>query len=111
MIGMYGARSSSAGRRSSSGNWHNPYAPGSALSSALGNIMGSPVQRRWPRNAESARLTTIDHCDAALALLDEARAKLAKRDHPAITALDIADAAYLILDIKRLMTEAKVGIE
>lgn len=54
---------------------------------------------------------TIDHARAARSLLSDARDKLAKREHPALIALDLADIATLLSDIERLMTEAKVGTE
>jgi hypothetical protein len=44
-------------------------------------------------------------------LLHDARAKVDKRDHPALIALDIADAMRYLADIKRLMVEAKIGVE
>ena len=69
------------------------------------------TQRRWPPNAERSRKTTLELADAALSLLDDARAKVEKRDHPALIALDIADAMRYLTDIKRLMTEARIGIE
>jgi len=34
-----------------------------------------------------------------------------KRDHPALVALDLADAMRYLADIKRMMVEAKVGVE
>jgi hypothetical protein len=34
-----------------------------------------------------------------------------KRDHPALIALDLADAMRYLADIKRLMVEAKIGVE
>lgn len=67
--------------------------------------------QRWPRNADAARRLTIDHCDAALTLLDDALDKLAQRAHPAETALDITSAARYLEIIKRLMTEVRIGIE
>jgi hypothetical protein len=69
------------------------------------------TQRRWPANAESARKQTIDLADAALSLLHDARTKLDKGDHKMLTALDIADAMRYLADIKRLMVEARIGIE
>jgi hypothetical protein len=44
-------------------------------------------------------------------LLEDARSKVEKRDYPALIALDIADAMRYLADIKRLMVEAKVGVE
>lgn len=69
------------------------------------------MQRRWPQNAESARKQTIELADAALGLLQDARAKVDKRDHPALVALDLADAMRYLADIKRLMVEARIGTE
>lgn len=83
------------------------------------------MQRRWPANAEASRKQTIDLADGALALLndarkklDEQREKIAKRDHPMLTALDNAEAARDIADamryvesIKRVLTEAKIGVD
>lgn len=67
--------------------------------------------RRWPVNAEATRKQTIDFADAALDLLSDARAKVDKRDHPTLIALDIADAMRYLADIKRIMAEARNGIE
>ena len=69
------------------------------------------TQRRWPANAEQSRRQTIELASAALHLLDDARAKVEKRDHPALIALDIADAMRYLADIKRLMVEARIGID
>lgn len=69
------------------------------------------MQRRWPKNAEAARRQTIEAARAARQSLDDARRKLDKREHPALIALDMADAAALLSDIERLMVEAKIGIE
>jgi hypothetical protein len=69
------------------------------------------TQRRWPANAEHARKQTIDLADAALILLDDARKKAEKRDHPTLIALDIADAMRYLADIKRLMAEARIGVD
>jgi hypothetical protein len=69
------------------------------------------VQRRWPANANHARVQTIELADAALGLLEDARSKAEKRDHPALIQLDIADAMRYLADIKRLMVEAKVGVD
>ena len=57
-----------------------------------------------------ARTTTIDHARAALTLLEEARAKLDRREHQALIALDIADAQIRIADIIHMMEQAKNGI-
>lgn len=73
--------------------------------------MGSPVQRRWPANAEDTRKQTIKSAQHARSLLNDARAKLYKQAHPAEIALDIADAMTYLADIERMMTEAKVGID
>jgi hypothetical protein len=67
--------------------------------------------RRWPVNAEATRKQTIDLADAALSLLADARAKVSKRDHPALITLDIADAMRYLADIKRIMAEARIGVE
>lgn len=93
--------------------WHNLYARGSTSSGASGAEMATrpTVQQRWSRNADKARKMTIEHADAALSLLDDALDKLSRRAHPAETALDITSAARYLEIIKRLMTEAKVGIE
>lgn len=69
------------------------------------------MQRRWPQNAEQSRRTTIELADAALNLLHDARAKVDKRDHPALIALDLADAMRYLADIKRLMVEARIGTD
>lgn len=69
------------------------------------------TQQIWPRNQEHRRQRTIELADDALSLLEEAREKIGKRDHPALVALDIADAMRYLTDIKRLMAEAKIGIE
>ena len=57
-----------------------------------------------------ARTTTIDHARAALTLLEEARAKLDRREHQALIALDIADAQIRIADIIHMMEQAKNGM-
>lgn len=62
-------------------------------------------------NAESTRKQTIELATAAIDLLSDARIKLDKRDHPALIALDIADAMRYITDIKRIMAEAKNGVD
>lgn len=69
------------------------------------------MQRRWPANAEDARRQTIENARNARSLLNDARAKLYKQQHPAEIALDIADAMTYLADIERMMTEAKVGID
>lgn len=69
------------------------------------------MQRRWPQNAEQSRKQTIELADAALDLLRDARAKVDKRDHPALVALDLADAMRYLADIKRLMVEARIGTD
>ena len=69
------------------------------------------MQRRWPSNAEDARRQTIENARNARSLLNDARAKVDKRAHPAEIALDIADAMTYLADIERMMTEAKVGID
>lgn len=69
------------------------------------------MQRRWPQNAEQSRKQTIELADAALSLLHDARSKLDKRDHPALIGLDLADAMRYLADIKRILAEARNGIE
>lgn len=69
------------------------------------------TQRRWPANAEASRKQTIELAAAALDLLNDARTKVERRDHPALIALDIADAMRYLADIKRLMVEARIGVE
>jgi hypothetical protein len=49
--------------------------------------------------------------DAALDLLHDARTKVDKRDHPALIALDLADSMRYLADIKRILTEARIGVE
>lgn len=71
--------------------------------------MGAPVQRRWPKNAESARQDTIAAAHEAIQLLISARERI--KGNPLHCELDIADAMRLLADIKRLMVEAKQGIE
>jgi hypothetical protein len=63
--------------------------------------------RRWPVNAEATRKQTIDLADAALSLLQDARTKVDKRDHPMLVQLDLADAMRYLADIKRIMAEAR----
>ena len=69
------------------------------------------TQRRWPANAEHSRKQTIELADAALSLLHDARAKLDRRDHPALIALDLADAMRYLADIKRILSEARIGVD
>jgi hypothetical protein len=49
--------------------------------------------------------------DDALRHLEAARTMLDKREHPALTAIEIADAMRYLETIKRLMSEAKNGVE
>ncbi len=49
--------------------------------------------------------------DAVLSLLDDARDKLTRREHPMLVQLDIADAMRYAETIKRLMIEAGIGVE
>ena len=56
-------------------------------------------------------MKAIELSRATLRLLDDARDKLDKRDHPALIALDIADAARYVETIKSLLVEAGIGIE
>lgn len=67
------------------------------------------MQRRWPKNAEAARQETISAADEALALLTSARQRI--KSNPMHAELDIADAMRMLGDIKRMMVEAKQGIE
>lgn len=67
--------------------------------------------KRWPLTQEKRRLKAIDLSKATLKLLDDARDKLDKRDHPALIALDIADAARYVESVKNLLIEAGIGIE
>ncbi len=62
-------------------------------------------------NAEASRKQTIELATGALSLLEDAREKVGKRDHPALIALDIADAMRYLSDIKRLMAEARNGVD
>ena len=65
----------------------------------------------WPPTQNKRRLKAIELSKAALSLLDDARDKLDKRDHPALIALDIADAARYVESIKSLLVEAGIGVE
>jgi hypothetical protein len=67
--------------------------------------------RRWPINAEATRKQTIEFADAALSLLHDARRKVDGRDHPMLVQLDLADAMRYLADIKRIMAEARNGID
>jgi hypothetical protein len=83
------------------------------------------AQRRWPANAEASRKKAIDLAEGTLALLNDSRKKLyeqrekiAKHDHPMLTALDNAEAARDIADamryvesVIRVLTEARIGVE
>lgn len=71
--------------------------------------MGAPLQKRWPTNAEAARQETIKSADEALRFLRSARDKI--KSNPLHCELDIADAMRMLGDIKRLMVEARQGIE
>jgi len=46
-----------------------------------------------------------------LDLLNDARAKVTKREHPMLVQLDLADAMRYAESIKRLMIEAGIGVE
>jgi hypothetical protein len=46
-----------------------------------------------------------------LSLLQDARTKVDKRDHPMLVQLDLADAMRYLADIKRIMAEARNGVE
>lgn len=65
----------------------------------------------WPPTQNKRRIRAIELSKAALRLLDDARDKVDKRDHPALIALDIADAARYIESIKSLLIEAGLGME
>ena len=65
----------------------------------------------WPPTQNKRRIRAIELSKAALRLLDDARDKLDKRDHPALVALDIADAARYIESIKSLLIEAGIGTD
>jgi hypothetical protein len=69
------------------------------------------TRRRWPVNAEATRKQTIDFADAALSLLQDARKKVDNREHPMLVQLDLADAMRYLADIKRIMAEARNGVE
>ena len=65
----------------------------------------------WPPTQNKRRIRAIELSKAALRLLDDARDKLDRRDHPALTALDIADAMRCFDTIVSLMKDAKIGVE
>jgi hypothetical protein len=67
------------------------------------------MQRRWPKNAEATRQGTIEAADEAIRLLRSARERI--KSNPLHSELDIADAMRMLGDIKRMMVEAKQGIE
>lgn len=67
------------------------------------------MQRRWPKNAEAARQETIEAATEAMRLLDSARRHI--KANPLHCELDIADAMRMLSDIRRLMNEAKNGID
>lgn len=67
--------------------------------------------RRWPTSQEQRRKQTIELADAVLSLLEDARSKVEKRSHPMLVQLDLADAMRYAETIKRLMTEAGIGLE
>ena len=69
------------------------------------------IQKRWPKNAEQSRCLAIETALHGITLLQDARSKLDRRDHPALTALDIADAMRCFDTIISLMKDAKVGVE
>jgi len=46
-----------------------------------------------------------------LILLEDARTKVTKREHPMLVQLDLADAMRYAESIKRLMVEAGIGVE
>ncbi len=67
------------------------------------------VPQRWPRNAEAQRRTTLEEASDALSLLGEARREL--RRNPLLAELQIADAQQRLERIRRLLIEARVGVE
>lgn len=56
-------------------------------------------------------MRAIEEALNGLTLLQDARSKLDRRVHPALTALDIADAMRCFDTIISLMKDAKVGVE
>lgn len=54
---------------------------------------------------------TYELAEAALKHLAAARTILGQREHPALTEIEIADAMRLLESIKRLMNEAKNGVD
>ena len=67
--------------------------------------------QRWPKNARWALNKTIETACDGVKLLDDARSKLDRREHPALTALDIADAMRCFDRIVAMMKDADRGIE
>lgn len=65
--------------------------------------------QRWPRGQEQRRREVIQDADAIIELIDAALARLERRDHPALTKLDLGDAKFIALRIKCTMVEAKQG--
>ncbi len=71
--------------------------------------MTTRERQRWPYGAEAHRKLTIDHAEAALQLLDEARSEL--RRNPLLAELKMADAMRALESIRRVMIEARNGAE
>lgn len=71
--------------------------------------MGSPIQKRWPKNAEAARRQTIEAAEHCLRLLRDARHDLPS--NKLLAEIKIADAMTQLANIRRLMVEAKVGLD
>ena len=64
-------------------------------------------QRRWPKNAETARTETIEAAREAQRLAGEARGEMKR--NPLLAEVKLADVAMLLERIQRLMTQAKQG--
>jgi hypothetical protein len=65
--------------------------------------------QRWPRNAEAHRQQAIEDVVSALELLADARREL--RRNELLAELQIADAMTYLERVRRVMTEARLGVE
>ncbi len=65
--------------------------------------------KEWPPTQRRRLRRTIALADTAIDYLDAARKKLDARDHPALVALDIADAVRQLDDIINEMKDAENG--
>ena len=64
----------------------------------------------WPPTQRQRLERTIELAEHGVKLLNEARKRANNREHPALVALDIADAVCYLKDIIKEMKDAQLGI-